>query len=65
MYTNSRKIYQHFPFYGPPKFTQIWIFGVKTNHLATLVHLRMNADRPKRPKINNIVLPSADMAGYG
>jgi hypothetical protein len=21
----------------PPKFTQIWIFGLKTNHLATLV----------------------------
>jgi hypothetical protein len=20
----------------PPKFTQIWIFGLKTNHLATL-----------------------------
>jgi hypothetical protein len=24
----------------PPKFTQIWIFGLKTNHLATLVHRR-------------------------
>jgi hypothetical protein len=22
---------------GPPKFTQIWIFGLKTNHLATLL----------------------------
>jgi hypothetical protein len=21
----------------PPKFTQIWIFGLKTNHLTTLV----------------------------
>jgi hypothetical protein len=21
----------------PPKFTQIWIFGLKTNHLATLL----------------------------
>jgi hypothetical protein len=21
---------------GPPKFTQIWNFGLKTNHLATL-----------------------------
>jgi hypothetical protein len=29
-------IYQHFPFYGPPKFTQIGIFGFKMNHLATL-----------------------------
>jgi hypothetical protein len=26
--------YQHLPF--PPKFIQIWIFGLKTNHLATL-----------------------------
>jgi hypothetical protein len=23
-------------FQGPPKFTQIYIFGLKTNHLATL-----------------------------
>jgi hypothetical protein len=30
-------INQHFPFEGPPKFTQIWIFGLKINHLATLV----------------------------
>jgi hypothetical protein len=22
---------------NPPKITQIWIFGLKTNHLATLV----------------------------
>jgi hypothetical protein len=25
----------------PPKFTQIWIFGLKTNHLATLVVARL------------------------
>jgi hypothetical protein len=24
----------------PPKFTQIWIFGLKTNHLATLVGIK-------------------------
>jgi hypothetical protein len=35
-YSNDHKIYQHFPFSGPPKFTQIGIFGLKTNHLATL-----------------------------
>jgi hypothetical protein len=34
---NGHKIYQHLPFKGPPKFTQICIFGLKTNHLATLV----------------------------
>jgi hypothetical protein len=28
--------YKHFPILGPPKFTQIEIFGLKTNHLATL-----------------------------
>jgi hypothetical protein len=26
----------HFTFLGPPKFTQIGIFGLKINHLATL-----------------------------
>jgi hypothetical protein len=31
------KIYQHLPLQNPQKFTQIWIFGLKTNHLATLV----------------------------
>jgi hypothetical protein len=33
---NGRKIYQHFPFIGLPKFTQIDIFGLRINHLATL-----------------------------
>jgi hypothetical protein len=31
------KIYQHLPMQDPPNFTQIWIFGLKTNHLATLL----------------------------
>jgi hypothetical protein len=26
---NGRKIYQHFPFQGPPKFTQFEIFGFR------------------------------------
>jgi hypothetical protein len=33
---NVRKIYQHLPLQYPPKFNQIWIFGLKTYHLATL-----------------------------
>jgi hypothetical protein len=33
---NGHKIYQDFPQQDPPKFTQIGIFGLKTNHLATL-----------------------------
>jgi hypothetical protein len=34
---NGCKIYPHFPFQCPPKYTQIGIFGLKTNHLATLL----------------------------
>jgi hypothetical protein len=30
-------LYQFFPLQDPPKFTQIGIFGLKTNHLATLL----------------------------
>jgi hypothetical protein len=30
-------MYQRSPFKGPPEFTQIGIFDLKTNHLATLV----------------------------
>jgi hypothetical protein len=33
---NDRKIYQHRPFQGPPKYTQTGHFGHKINHLATL-----------------------------
>jgi hypothetical protein len=33
---NGHRIYQHFTFQGPPKYTQIAIFGLKRNHLATL-----------------------------
>jgi hypothetical protein len=29
-------MYQDFPLQDPPKYTQIGIFGLKTNHLATL-----------------------------
>jgi hypothetical protein len=32
---NGHKIYQHVPSQDRPKFTQIVIFGLKTNHLAT------------------------------
>jgi hypothetical protein len=31
------KYTKYFPQQDPPKFTQIWIFGLKTNHLATLL----------------------------
>jgi hypothetical protein len=29
-------MYQHLTLQDPPEFTQIWIFCLKTNHLATL-----------------------------
>jgi hypothetical protein len=32
---NGHGLYQLFSFQGPPKFAQIWIFGLKTYHLAT------------------------------
>jgi hypothetical protein len=34
--TNGHKIYQHCPFQGPPKYTQIGLFGIKISHLATM-----------------------------
>jgi hypothetical protein len=33
---NCQRIFQPFPFRGPPKFTQIGSFGLKMYHLATL-----------------------------
>jgi hypothetical protein len=33
---NGHKIYQLFPMYGPPKYTEIGIFGLKIYHLANL-----------------------------
>jgi hypothetical protein len=30
-------MYRHLTLQDPPKFAQIWIFGLKRNHLATLV----------------------------
>jgi hypothetical protein len=34
---NGYKIYQHLPSQDLLKFTQIWIFGLKICHLATLL----------------------------
>jgi hypothetical protein len=34
--TKWPKKHQHVPFQGTPKYTQIGIFGMKINHLATL-----------------------------
>jgi hypothetical protein len=37
LYQTAVKVYQHFPFQGPPKYTQLGIFGPKINHLAPLL----------------------------
>jgi hypothetical protein len=34
--TNLHKIYQHVPLQDPSEFTQIWTFGLRKYHLATL-----------------------------
>jgi hypothetical protein len=48
----------------PPKFTQNWIFGLKTNHLATLLHWiahlvrksnRRKLLRPTYPHVQKVV----------
>jgi hypothetical protein len=57
-----RYTYHHFPLQDPPKFTQIWILGLKTNYLATLPKRRK--DRRKswseknsgRKKLDSVLL---------
>jgi hypothetical protein len=44
-------IYQHLPMQDPPKFTQIWIFGLITNHLATLPSSRKQRNRASVPAV--------------
>jgi hypothetical protein len=39
---------KQFPFQGPPNFNQIGIFGLKINHLATLVLLISWQFAPKK-----------------
>jgi hypothetical protein len=43
-------MYQHLPLQDPPKVTQIWIFGLKTNHLATLVPTQLASVHISSPK---------------
>jgi hypothetical protein len=35
----------------PPKFTQIWIFGLKTNHLATLLPIQEIGEKIQEKKM--------------
>jgi hypothetical protein len=50
-------IYQHFPFQGTPKFTQIGILGMKINHLATLVGLSFTDEKVCLPGIGSSRVP--------
>jgi hypothetical protein len=47
-------MYHPFPFQGPPKFTQIGIFGLKIKHLATLVGIESNAAANLESKYKSI-----------
>jgi hypothetical protein len=50
-YTKLPKNTKHFQFLGPPKYTKIGIFGMKINHLATLVRLlKHNRNDSLRPE---------------
>jgi hypothetical protein len=49
---NGRKILQHFPFFGPPKCTQVGIFGLKINHLATHIKPWKKFWQPQPPGVN-------------
>jgi hypothetical protein len=47
---NGHKIYQDLPYQDPPKFTKIDIFGLKTNHLATLFVVDVETARWRQKK---------------
>jgi hypothetical protein len=49
--SNDHKIYQHFTFPGPPKYTQIGIFGIKNTIWQHCFKLRIveNAEKFFRP----------------
>jgi hypothetical protein len=55
-------LYQHFSFQDHPKFTQNWDFGLKTNHLATLLRSlwqerKIDSAQVRRPGVQRQVLP--------
>jgi hypothetical protein len=53
---NGHKIYQHYPFKGPPKYTQIGIFCMTINHLATVaVGKKHGSDTKKILKMGDLV----------
>jgi hypothetical protein len=47
-------LYQHLPLQDLPKLIRIWIFGLKTNHLATLCTTAKNIGSGKTTKKNRL-----------
>jgi hypothetical protein len=48
---NDHELYQHLLLRDPPKFTQIWIFGLKIYyHVANLVPAGVNREKEILPK---------------
>jgi hypothetical protein len=57
----GHKIYQHFPFQGPPKHIQFGIFGIKINYLAILVQSQtLRCGRNSTPWHQSIKLQTID-----
>jgi hypothetical protein len=54
---NGHKMYQHYPIWGPENFSQIGIFGLKTNHLATLSPNTMDV-YPQANQVDPTFFPS-------
>jgi hypothetical protein len=51
---NGHKIYQYLPLHYPPELAQIWIFGLKMYHLATLVQKLNGEQRTCSSGINSM-----------
>jgi hypothetical protein len=56
---NGHKIYQHFPLQDTPKYTQIGIFGLKINHLVTLVFVCCSKKKSGNPALEADLNPPA------
>jgi hypothetical protein len=57
---HGHKICQQFPFQGPPKYTQIGIFGSKINHLATLFESKINENGKRISGVETIESSNPD-----
>jgi hypothetical protein len=58
-------IYKPFPIQGPPKFTQIVIFGLKICHLATLIQGCLTLAEEKKGSFNSAPRSEKGLAQTG